>query len=168
MHLRRHGLRTVCDNTDNTWNKIGEIKMVRITAYLDGQTSGCGYKYVLTNGPTSWRAFRTARGLKRFLDAFGLKIDASQTELKDYRQYGKGRLVTMACFDKIVDDGFHGFYHLSEVPENAKPFIDLCNGSYVQCFVVDEGDKVTEYHPNPNSKEVYRPYDYREMAQRIG
>ena len=143
--------------------------MVRITAYLDGKTSDCGYRFVLTNGgATGWRAYRTVRGLKYLLETFGLKIDASQSELHDYRKYGKGRCVTMVCHAKTVNDDFHGFYKLSQVPEDARPFIDLENGSYVQCFVVDKGDEVIEYRPNPNSREVYRPYDYRKVSALIG
>lgn len=142
--------------------------MVRITAYLDGQTVGIGYKFIVTQGATSWRAYRTPRGLKYFLDNFGLKIDASLTQLHDYRSNGNGRVITMACKEKVVVDGFGGFWDMSEVPNEAKPYYDVVNGSYVQCYILDEGDKVTTYKPNPNAKEVYKPLDYRSMATLIG
>ena len=132
---------------------------VNILAHLDGHTSGCGYKYVVTksNGyGCGWRAYRTAKGLKRFLDAFGLKIDPALTEINDYRAQGHGRTMLMRTYEKeVVDTSTCLFWNLDEIPLQAKPFVDLCNGSYVRCFIYDEGDKVTFYRPNPNAKEVY-------------
>lgn len=142
--------------------------MIHITAYLDGQTKGMGYRYIVTRGATSWRAYRTAKGLKYFLDNFGLKIDPNLTQLHDYRGIGGGRVITMACKEKVVEDGFNGFWDIAEVPKEAKPYYDLSNGSYVQCYILDTGDKVTTYKPNPNAKEVYKPLDYKTIAALIG
>lgn len=142
--------------------------MIRITAYLDGQTKGNGYKFIVTHDCTSYRAYRTAKGLKYFLETFGLKIDPKRTELHDYRKEGNGRVITMVCKEKIVVDGFHGFWDISEVPKEAEPYYDLANGNYVKCYILDEGHKVTTYKPNPNAKEVYKPLDYRAFAALIG
>ncbi|MBQ5824629.1 MAG: hypothetical protein IIW48_07440 [Clostridia bacterium] len=142
--------------------------MINITVYLDGQTKGMGYKYIITKGCTSWRAYRTAKGLKYFLDNFGLKINPAHTQLHDYREIGHGRVITMICDEKIIDDGFGGFWDISEVPKEAKPYYDVVNAEYVQCYILDEGHKVTTYKPNPNAKEVYKPLDYTAMAKLIG
>lgn len=140
---------------------------VRITAYLDGATVGCGYKFVVTHGYTSWRAYQTNRGLKRFLNLFGLTIDPEKTELHDYRSIGRGRCITMVCKEKKVVDGFGGFYRIEEVPEGAKEYIDVVNGSYVRCYILDEGHTVTTYKPNPNSV-YYQPLDYHHYRKLYG
>lgn len=140
---------------------------IRVTAYLDGMTSDQGYKFVLTQDCTNWRAFRSAKGFKRFLDALGLKIDPSKTELHDLRSFGRGRCITMVCKDKLVHDG-RSFFSLDQLPQGAQPYIDLCNGNYVQCYILDEGGKVTVYSPNPNAKEVYIPLDYFTCASMYG
>lgn len=133
---------------------------VRITAYLDGQTVGCGYKFIITKDPYSWRAFQTNQGFKRFLDLFGLTIDPAQTELHDYRSVGRGRCITMVCKEKIVNDGTSSyFWHIEDVPKEAKEYFDIVNGSYVRCYILDEGHTVTTYKPNPNSV-YYQPVDY--------
>lgn len=141
---------------------------INITAYLDGQTKGCGYRFIVTQGYTSWRAYQTVAGLKYFLKNFGLEIDKNLTEIHDYRHLGKGRCVTMTCKEKKVDDDFHGFYDVSEVPKEAKPYIDVCNGSYVQCYILDKGHEVITYKPNPNAKNVYIPFDYIACRRLIG
>ena len=132
---------------------------VRITAYLDGATVGCGYKFIVTKDPCSWRAYQTNRGLKRFLTLFGLSIDPAQTELHDYRDIGRGRCITMVCKDKIVNDDFGGFFRIEDVPKEAKEYFDIVNGNYVRCYILDEGHTVTTYKPNPNSV-YYQPLDY--------
>ena len=141
---------------------------VRIVAYLDGKTVGCGYKYIVTKDHGSWRAYRTAHGFKRFLDMFGLKINPDETELHDYRESGHGRNVYMECFPKDVVDEFGGFWDVATVPAAAKPYIDLVNGSYVNCYILDTGDRVETFKPNPNAKAHYRPYDYWECARLYG
>ena len=141
---------------------------VHITAYLDGQTIGIGYRFIVKHGCTSWRAYQTVAGLKYFLKNFGLEIDASQTRYHDYRSNGHGRLVTMTCKEKRVVDDFGGFWDISEVPEEAKPYYDLCNGSYVQCYILDKGNEVITYKPNPNATKVYKPLDYNAFRRLIG
>ena len=141
---------------------------VHITAYLDGQTVGIGYRFVVTKGCTSWRAYQTVAGLKYFLKNFGLAIDTSLTLYHDYRSTGNGRWITMTCKEKNVIDDFGGFWNMTEVPKEAKPYYDLCNGSYVQCYILDKGNEVITYKPNPNAKEVYKPLDYSVFRRMIG
>ena len=135
---------------------------VRIVAYLDGQTVGVGYKYVVTRNGSSWRAYRTAKGFKRFLDLFGLRINPARTELRDYRSIGHGRNIYMECYPKDIVDEFY-IWSMDEVPEAAKRYIDVVNGSYVDCFILDTGDRVETFKPNPNAKSIYVPYDYFAM-----
>ena len=135
------------------------MKKINITAYLDGKTVGIGYTYIITYGGQSWCAFRNAKSLKRFLRLRRLEIDPAYTQLHDYRAAGRGRCITMQCKPREVKAA--GFWSLAELPAGAEHFIGLCNGSYVDCYLVNEADTVTEYRPNPNAKAVYIPYDYR-------
>ena len=141
--------------------------MIHITIHLDGNTSECGYKFVVQNGPCAWCAFRGDEGFRHFLKLYGLKIDRELTQLHDMRACGRGRLITTACHNKRITAPRY-FWNTNEIPPNAKPFIGLCNGSYVDCYVVDLGDTVDTYLPNPNAKNVYKPYNYFEMQKRYG
>jgi hypothetical protein len=140
--------------------------MLHLTIYLDGKTSECGYKYVLTRGAYAWTAYRTDAGFRNFLKVYGLKINTTTIERRDLRSIGHGRMITAFLKDKQVND-LH-FWKLEEIPATAKQTIALCNGSYVNCYVDDHGDSVDFYRPNPNAKDVYVPYDYREIQKRIG
>lgn len=132
---------------------------VYIVAYLDGKTVGVGYRYIVTKSGDhgcGWRAYRTTSGLRRFLKAFGLKIDPTRTKYYDFTERGHGRSVHMETYEKEVVDTFDGgFWSYDEIPPEAIPFVDMCNGQYVKCFIHDEGHKVTCYKPNPNAKYVY-------------
>lgn len=144
-----------------------EKQMISITIYLDGKTSECGYKYVVQRDCMAWTAYRTDSGFRRFLALYGLKINPQFTQLHDMQAVGKGRVITTACYDKRVTDGRY-FWSLGEVPENARRFVSLCNGEYVDCYITDDGQTATVYRPNPNAKNVYIPYNYREMDDKIG
>ena len=144
-----------------------EKQMISITIYLDGKTSECGYKYVVQRDCMAWTAYRTDSGFRRFLALYGLKINPQFTQLHDMQAVGKGRVITTACYDKRVTDGRY-FWSLDEVPENARRFVSLCNGEYVDCYITDDGQTATVYRPNPNAKNVYIPYNYREMDDKIG
>lgn len=139
--------------------------MICITIHLDGKTSGCDYKYIVTKDSMAWTAFRSDNGFRRFMKLHGLKINPKCTQVHDMRHIGAGRCITTACYNKQVDDRNY-FYSLSDIPEGATKFIGLCNGSYVDCYILDSGDKVSVYRPNPNANEVYKPYNYHEMSNK--
>ena len=141
--------------------------MINIIIYLDGKTSECGYKYVIQQDWMALTAYRTDNGFRRFLAVYGLKINPKYTQLHDMRAAGKGRVITAMCYEKRVTDGPY-FWNLDDVPESARRFVSLCNGEYVDCYITDDGQTVTVYRPNPNAKNVYIPYNYREMADKIG
>ena len=63
---------------------------------------------------------------------------------------------------KINDFCGGGFWKLSDLPEGAKPFKALSNGSIVTCYFLNDGKEITIYRPNPNAKEVYQPLELKE------
>ena len=141
--------------------------MIRLTIHLDGATSQCGYKYVITKDGTAWCAFRTDSGFRYFMKVHRLKINPMHTQLYDLRKEGKGRCIVTAFFDKKVED--RGFRSLEDIPSGAEPFVKLVNGSYVTCYMHHAEDgSVCIYWPNPNSPDVYVPKDYHSTARHYG
>ncbi len=59
-------------------------------------------------------------------------------------------------------DDTKGFNRLDQLPEGARPFFGLSNGSIVTCYFVNDGETIHIYRPNPNSKEVYHPLPIKE------
>ena len=141
--------------------------MIRLTIYLDGATSECGYKYVITKDGSAWCAFRTDSGFRYFMSAHRLKINPRHTQLYDLREVGKGRRIVTAFHNKTVTD--RGFWSLDEIPGGAEPFYKLVNGSYVRCFALHCPNEccVCIYWPNPNAPKVYRPIMGREQTRHL-
>ena len=80
---------------------------------------------------------------------YKLRMEKPWTFGGEYREYD---------MDKMIEDHY-SFWHLSDLPEGAKPIKALSNGSIVTCYYVTEGDRIKFYRPNPNAKEVYHPLD---------
>ena len=139
---------------------------ISVAIHLDGETVGCGYKYIITKGGCSWTAYQTDAGFKNFMSVYGLKFDTKTTKYHDYRQYNKGRVIAAFLQDKVINELY--FWDMGEIPKDAKKTIDLCNGSYVDCYVCDYGDRVDFYRPNPNAESVYVPHDYHVIRKRQG
>lgn len=139
--------------------------MIYLTIYLNGETSECGYKYVITKDFSSWTAFKTDNEFRYFLQYTGLKINPENTQVYDGRNDGRPSVITTSFYHHNVDE--YPFWNTEEIPNNAVPFIGLSNGSYVNCYSVIEEEKTTLYKPNPNAYSVYVPYDYRETQKRL-
>ena len=92
-----------------------------------------------------------------------------------WKSHHQGFRWLTACSGKYNNDQVTYFswgaaenFKTAEVPKEAKPYYDLCNGSYVQCYILDKGNEVITYKPNPNAKEVYKPLDYTSFRRLIG
>ena len=57
----------------------------------------------------------------------------------------------------VIEDNPRPFWKLEDLPENAKPFKALSNGSVVTCYFANNGDTIRIYRPNPNAKAIYHP-----------
>lgn len=102
-----------------------------------------GYKYLLTDGATSWSAYRTDKGFEAFLRRGGLRL----------KKNGYG----LINLNKQIEDEY--FWKLSDIPnlDECVSYQGLCNGGLVTCYCHATEDKVTLYRPNPNAKQVYNP-----------
>ena len=94
------------------------------------------------------------------LDEFARMMGFAYTQRKSetsrrfgwYREYDLDR--------KFKD--WYGFNRLDQLPEGAKPFLGLSNGSVVTCYFTNDGETITIYRPNPNAHEVYQPLPLEE------
>lgn len=57
------------------------------------------------------------------------------------------------------------FWAKDDLPEGAKPIFGRSNGYMVQCYVSNDGDTITMWRPNPNSKAVFKPLPFEEAKR---
>ena len=106
--------------------------------------------------------FQTQEQLNKFLDTLGIKVG------KMLEQNEGGLLGVYSRYElshKINDDGH--FTSLEELPKGAKPIKALSNGSIVTCYYLNDGETVTIYRPNPNSKSIYKPLSINEHIKHV-
>lgn len=115
------------------------------------------YKYLIRKGVYSWTAFHTEEGFNKFMEI--LKLENGKTEVNENPTYGK---IEITMYEKEIEDT--RFWTMEDV-KDYEHFIGLSNGNYTDCYYKTTKDKVIIARPNPNAKEVYKPYDYFEMAK---
>lgn len=93
--------------------------------------------------------FKTRNQLDEFLQKYGL----SMTEHSSWDTGQKWRL----------SHNFKNeyFWKLEDLPKDVKPILAMCNGSLVDCYIQVTDHEIITWRPNPNAKEVYKPYDYK-------
>lgn len=104
--------------------------------------------------------FYNMEQLQDFLDFAGLEIKLEE-EKEDYI-LGCGMWRRYSVNRKLDSDANGGFWTLSEIPEGAKKIKGLSNGSIVDCYILNDGETLHVYRPNPNAKEVYKPLSISE------
>lgn len=108
---------------------------------------------IIYNGFYHFAEMHTIEQLEKFSNMLGFTYtleEVSQSEEHGkYRRYSISRTIDDRC------DG--GFWKLSDIPDDAKPFKALSNGSIVDCYFLNDGETIHIYRPNPNAKEVYKP-----------
>ena len=57
------------------------------------------------------------------------------------------------------------FWTKDDLPEGAKPLFARINGDMVQCYVSNDGNTITMWRPNPNSKAVFKPLPFEEAKR---
>ena len=104
--------------------------------------------------------------LERFLDFAGLEIELEEEnqwffnpKCGTWRKYRVNRKLDNPCYG--------GFWSLSEIPESAKKIKGHSNGSIVDCYILNDGETLHIYRPNPNAKEVYKPLPLDEHIKYI-
>jgi len=116
---------------------------------------------IIHNGFHYFAEMDTAEQLERFSKMLGFTYKLE--EVSKSEQHGEYRRFSMS--HTIEDRCGGGFWKLSDIPENAKPFKALSNGSIVDCFFLNNGETIHIYRPNPNAKEVYKPLALKERIK---
>ena len=104
--------------------------------------------------------FNNWEQLQAFLDFAGLEIKLeeekpySKPECGIWRKYSVNR--------KLDDSHNGGFWKLSDLQKKKKKIKGYSNGSIVDCYVLNDGETLHVYRPNPNAKEVYKPLSIEE------
>jgi hypothetical protein len=104
----------------------------------------CNYWYTVTNGATAHTAFTTKRGLMRWLDERGLKLDGELPEATG--EFATMRVIGEYRSSSHMDEG--EFYAVQPVVITAA----MSNGRYTLALI-DEAEGVRTVHTlNPNVK----------------
>lgn len=100
-------------------------------------------------------SFKNFDQFKKFLKIFQIKIIYVDTYNK-----GTSREVKHYKTNYLIKDDVCGFWKPQRLSKNRKKIKALSNGSIVDCILKrDEKNKIiTICRPNPNAKEVYKPY----------
>lgn len=108
---------------------------------------------IIYNGFYHFAEMHTIEQLEKFSNMLGFTYtleEVSQSE--EHGKYGRYSI------SRTIDDRCGGgFWKLSDIPDDAKPFKALSNGSIVDCYFLNDGETIHIYRPNPNAKEVYKP-----------
>ena len=95
--------------------------------------------------------FPSMEKLQEFMDYAGLKLG----NLVEEKHMGKAGMYRQWDVPGELEN--RGFNTLADLPEGAKPFTGLSNGNLVTCYLINDGEKLSIYRPNPNCPDVYKP-----------
>ena len=119
------------------------------------------YKHILIKGVYSYTAFRTDKGLNDFIKRTGTDfIKQNEAITADH-----GKVQWFAAENIEIQEKL--FWRMEEIPENAVKHTDLSNGSLVDCYYTNENNVYTQYRPNCNAKEVYKPMGLKQHIEYI-
>ena len=119
------------------------------------------YKHILTKGVYAYTAFRTDKGLNDFIKRTGTDfIKQNEVITADH-----GKVQSFISENIEIQEKL--FWKMEDIPENAVKYTDLSNGSLVDCYYTSENNVYTEYRPNCNAKEVYKPMELKQHVEYI-
>ena len=117
------------------------------------------YRHILIKGVYSYTAFRTDKGLNDFIKRTGANfVKQNEVMTADHGKVQDFTAETIEIQEKL-------FWKMEEIPENAVKYTDLSNGSLVDCYYTNENDVYTQYRPNCNAKEVYKPMELKQHIE---
>ena len=119
------------------------------------------YKHILTKGAYAYTAFRTDKGLSDFIKRTGTDF----TKQNEVMTADHGKVQSFTAENIEIQEKL--FRTMEEIPENAVKYTDLSNGSLVDCYYTNENNIYTQYRPNPNAKEVYKPMGLKQHIEYI-
>ena len=117
------------------------------------------YKHILTKGAYPYTAFRTDKELSDFIKRTGTDfIKQNEAMTADH-----GKVQSFVAENIEIQE--KSFWRMEDIPENAVKYTDLSNGSLVDCYYTNKNNVYTQYRPNPNAKEVYKPMELKQHIE---
>lgn len=111
---------------------------------------------IIHDGMFYFAEFDTMDQLQFFADTLGFSLHL--TEEKPWA-WNKNEIYRRYEIDHKIDNNcFGGFWSIDDIPESAKPIKALSNGAIVTCYFTNDGETIKLYRPNPNAKDVYKPF----------
>ena len=105
------------------------------------------YIYIIEQDCMAYSAYKTEKGFRDFIARHEIELKESQPEKIE----ADGTIKKFYYADRSISSSY--FCSLDTLPEDAKKYTGLCNGSLVDCYYT----KDHVYRPNPNAKNVYIP-----------
>jgi hypothetical protein len=110
---------------------------------------------IIHDGSYYFAEFHDMEQLKRFSEMLGFSYKLTKEENTFLGE--KNKYCEYEIDREIISPCNGGFGKLSDLPDGVKPFKALSNGRIVDCFFLNDGEKITIYRPNPNAKDIYKP-----------
>lgn len=132
--------------------------MISITKYVGNKSTEQGANYVFCCPLAQCITCHTKKRFSEILEILGGKINIVEQKIDE-----QGNGFIFMNIDRYINESL--FWDMSELPVNANSFIDYANGELVNCYYYQVPDtNITNiYRPNPNAKNVYKPYKYSEV-----
>ena len=132
--------------------------------FLDGmrdKTAQDDAYWAAYEGAYNYTAFRTDKGLNDFIKRTGVNfIKQNEVMTADH-----GKVQSFIAENIEIQEKL--FWKMEDIPENAVKYTDLSNGSLVDCYYTNESNVYTQYRPNCNAKEVYKPMELKQHIEYI-
>lgn len=144
---------------------MNEILQMYVTM-VDNPDSNYHRSKIIVHKGWQWylAEFPTETAFHRWLDYCGLEIKLEETTVNP--NFPKCGIWKRFSVNRKVKEEFY-FWKKEEVPDNAKLITLLSNGSLVTGFILNDGEVLHIYRPNPNAKEVYNPMPSEERIEYV-
>lgn len=148
-----------------TFEELSEMVVTMVEKpdnYLSG-SSPCHRSKIIIRKDWAWclAEFPTEKAFQKWLDYCGLEIKLEEQRMATKTEWGLWKRFSV---NRKVKEEKH-FWKKEEVPNEAKPIRLLSNGSIVTGYILNDGEVLHIYRPNPNAKEVYNPLTIEERIK---
>lgn len=141
---------TIVDRPDKMWNGKAPFHRSKIIVHN-------GWQWYLAEFPTEKAFFK-------WLSYCGLEVKLEEKGKALNPECGKWERYSV---NRKLNDNAGYFWKKEQVPKEAKPIKLHSNGSIVTGYILNDGETLHVYRPNPNAKEVYKPLELNEHIKYI-
>lgn len=144
MYSKKEMYVTVVDNADTIWKDRSK------TDWRPFHRSK-----VIVHRDWMWyfAEFPTDEAFKKWCEYCGVEISLEEEKEALNKECGTWKRYSV----NIGIDDSNSFWSLDEIPKGAKSITLLSNGRLVTGYILNDGNILHVYRPNPNAKDVYNP-----------